>query len=75
MKNGQCGDHSVEVTRVRQERVKKRYKVSYSHANHYRSPILFVSESWGDCGCLVHDLEVSDERILRSRAKVNRRKQ
>jgi hypothetical protein len=45
------------------------------HRSIFRPTILYGSESWVDCGYLVHDLEVSDMRVLRSIAKVNRREQ
>ena len=45
------------------------------HGSIFRPTILYGSESWVDCGYLVHDLEVSDMRVLRSIAKVNRREQ
>jgi len=45
------------------------------HRSIFRPTILYGSESWVDCGYLVHDLEVSDMRILKSIAKVNRREQ
>ena len=42
------------------------------HRSIYRPTVLYGSESWVDCGYLVHDLEVSDMRVLRSIAGVNR---
>lgn len=45
------------------------------HRAIYRPTIMYGSESWVDCGYLVHDLEVADMRIIRSIARVNRREQ
>lgn len=45
------------------------------HRAIYRPTILYGSESWVDSGYLVHDLEVSDMRVLRSIANVTRREQ
>ena len=45
------------------------------HKSIFRPTILYGSESWVDCGYLVHDLEVSDMNVLRSIARVNRREQ
>ena len=45
------------------------------HRAIYRPTIMYGSESWVDCGYMVHNLEVSDMRILRSIARVNRREQ
>ena len=43
------------------------------HRSIFRLTILYGSESWVDCGYLVHDLEVSDMNVLRRIARVNRR--
>ena len=45
------------------------------HRSMYRPTVLYGSESWVDRRYLVHDLEVSDMRVLRSIAGVNRREQ
>jgi len=45
------------------------------HRSIFRPTVLYGSESWVDCGYLVHDLEVSDMRVLRRIAGVNRREQ
>ena len=41
----------------------------------FRPTILYGSESWVDCGYLVHDLEVADMNVLRMIAKTSRRQQ
>jgi len=45
------------------------------HRPIFQPTILYGSEGWVDCGYLVHDLDVSDMRNLRSIAKVIRREQ
>src|SRR6201995_2497319 len=45
------------------------------HRSIFRPTIVYGSESWVDCEYLVHDLEVSDMRVLRRVAGVNRREQ
>ena len=45
------------------------------HSSIFRPTILYGSESWVDCEYLVHDLEVSDMRVLRRIAGVNLREQ
>src|SRR6201991_3692264 len=45
------------------------------HRSIFRPTILYGSESWVDCGYLVHDLEVSDMRVLRRIAGVKIREQ
>src|SRR6202000_2297969 len=45
------------------------------HRSIFRPTILYGSESWVDCGYLVHELEVSDINVLRRIARVNRREQ
>src|ERR1700761_8366549 len=45
------------------------------HRSIFRPTILYGSESWEDCGYLVHDLEVADMNVFRRIARVNRRNQ
>ena len=45
------------------------------HRSIFRPTILYGSESWVDCGYLVHDLEVADMNVLRMIAKTSRRQQ
>lgn len=45
------------------------------HRSIFRPTILYGSESWVDCGYLVHDLEVADMNVLRMVAKTSRRQQ
>ena len=45
------------------------------HRSIFRSTILYGSESWVDCGYLVHDLEVADMNVLRMVAKTSRKQQ
>ena len=35
------------------------------HKSIFRPTILYSSDSWVDCGYLVHDLEVSDMNVLK----------
>src|ERR1700744_4306173 len=43
------------------------------HRSIFRPTILYGTESWVDCGYLVHDLKVADMNVLRMIAKTSRR--
>ena len=45
------------------------------HKSIFRPTILYGSESWVNCGYLVHVFEVSNMNVLRRIARVNRRDQ
>src|SRR6202012_792074 len=45
------------------------------HSSIFRPTILYGSESWEDCGYLVHDLEIADMNVFRMIAKTSRRQQ
>lgn len=45
------------------------------HQSIFRPTVLYGSESWVDCGYLIHDLEVADMNVLRMIAGTSRRDQ